>query len=257
MTELTYRVTGLPLDGKVAVLTGSTRNLGLATAGRLAELGAQVVLNYHDPARTEEAGRAVKEVGEHGRGVLAVEADVTGTAGVKALFDGAVDAFGRVDIVVNNAGLVVKKPLAETTDDDFDRAFAVNARAPFLTMREAARRIAGAGRIVNVITSIVAFTIPFYGVYAGSKGAVEHMTKALAKELGPTGTTVNCVAPGPLDTSFYYPVETEESIAGAKARSSGNRLGTIADVVPLITFLCLPENGWITAQTVRVNGGMA
>jgi NAD(P)-dependent dehydrogenase (short-subunit alcohol dehydrogenase family) len=162
-----------------------------------------------------------------------------------------------VDIVVNNAGLVVKKPMAETTDEDFERSFAVNARAPFLTMREAARLMRDGGRVVNVITSIVAFTIPFYGVYAASKGAVEHLTKALAKELGNRGITVNCVAPGPLNTSFYYPVETPESIANARSRAAGNRLGEIEEIAPLIAFLCGPEAGWITAQTLRANGGMA
>ncbi|TQJ06293.1 SDR family oxidoreductase [Kribbella jejuensis] len=246
-----------PLDGKVAVLTGSTRNLGLATAHRLAELGADVVINYHSADRAAEAAEAEKAIATHGRRVLAVQADVTQAEGAAALFDRAVEAFGRVDILVNNAGLVVKKPIAETTEEDFDRAFAVNAKAPFLTVREAARRIEDGGRIVNVITSIVAFTIPYYGVYAGSKGAVEHLTKAVAKELGARGITANCVAPGPLNTSFYYPVETDESIAGAKSRSVGNRLGEIHDVVPLIAFLCLPEQEWITAQTIRVNGGMA
>jgi len=151
---------------------------------------------------------------------------------------------------------VVKKPLADTTDEEFDRAFAVNARAKFLTMREAARRLADGGRIVNIITSIVAFTIPSYSVYAGSKGAVEHFTKALAKEIGNRGITVNCVAPGPLSTPFYYPVENEESISGARSGAIGNRLGEITDVAPLVAFLCRPEAGWITAQTIRVNGGM-
>lgn len=250
-------MTSTPLAGRVAIITGSTRNLGLATADRLAGLGADVVINYHDPGRADEAEQAAKTLSAHGHGVLAVEADVTRSAGAAELFERTVDEFGRVNIVVNNAGLVVKKPIAETTDDDFDRAFAVNARAAFLTMREAARRIEDGGRVVNVITSIVAFTIPYYGVYAASKGAVEHLTKALAKELGPRRITVNCVAPGPLNTSFYYPVENDESIAGAKARSVGNRLGEIDDVVPLIAFLCQPEQVWITAQTIRVNGGMA
>lgn len=182
---------------------------------------------------------------------------MTQSADVARLFDRTIKELGRVDILVNNAGLVVKKPLAETTDEDFDRAFTVNTKAKFLTMREAAKRISDDGRIVNIITSIVAFTIPFYSVYAGSKGAVEHFTKALAKEIGDRGITVNCVAPGPLNTSFYYPVENEQSIAGAKGRSVGNRLGEIDDVAPLVAFLCTPEGRWITAQTVRVNGGMA
>jgi NAD(P)-dependent dehydrogenase (short-subunit alcohol dehydrogenase family) len=246
-----------PLSGKVAIVTGATANLGLAVAGCLASRGADVVLNYHRPEREEETRQAARIVSGHGGRVSTVQADVTSSADVERLFASTIDTYGAVDILVNNAGLVVKKPLAETTDDDFDRAFEVNTRAAFLTMRQAARHIRDGGRVVNVITSIVAFTIPFYGVYAASKGAVEHLTKALAKEVGDRGVTVNCVAPGPLNTSFYFPVETPASIAGARSRAAGNRLGEIDDVAPLIAFLCGPEARWITAQTLRVNGGMA
>ncbi len=245
------------LSGKVAIVTGATANLGLAVAGCLASQGADVVLNYHRAEREEETRQAATAVSGHGGKVLTVQADVTSPSEVERLFASTIDAFGAVDILVNNAGLVIKKPLAETTDDDFDRAFAVNTRAAFLTMRQAARHIRDGGRVVNVITSIVAFTIPFYGVYAASKGAVEHLTKAMAKELGDREVTVNCVAPGPLNTSFYFPVETPASIAGAKSRAAGNRLGEIDDVAPLIAFLCGPEARWITAQTLRANGGMA
>jgi NAD(P)-dependent dehydrogenase (short-subunit alcohol dehydrogenase family) len=249
--------TARPLSGRVAIVTGATANLGLATAAYLARQGADVVLNYHRPEREDETRQAARQLSGYGGRVLAVRADVTSPTEVERLFAATVDACGGVDIVVNNAGLVIKKPLAETTDDDFEQAFAVNTRAAFLTMRQAAHHIRDGGRIVNVITSIVAFTIPFYGVYAASKGAVEHLTKALAKELGDRGVTVNCVAPGPLNTSFYFPVETPESIAGAKSRAAGNRLGEVEDVAPLIAFLCGPEARWITAQTLRVNGGMA
>ena len=245
------------LTGKAALITGSTRNLGLAIAGQLAAAGAGIMLNYHHPARKAEAGQAAAATAAHGTRVLACEADVTTPAGVASLFDATASAFGRVDIVVNNAGVVAKKPIAQTTDDDYDRAFAVNAKAAFLVMREAARRIEDGGRVINIITSIVAFTIPCYGVYAASKGAVEHMTKALAKEIGHRSVTVNCVAPGPMNTSFYYPVEDQASIAGAKSRSIGDRLAETGDVAPLVAFLCTEQGSWITAQTIRVNGGMA
>jgi NAD(P)-dependent dehydrogenase (short-subunit alcohol dehydrogenase family) len=149
------------LAGKAALLTGSTRNLGLAIAGQLAAAGAGIMLNYHHPARKAEADQAAAATAAaHGTTVLAHEADVTTPAGVASLFDATASAFGRVDIVVNNAGVVVKKPIVQTTDDDYDRAFAVNAKAAFLMMREAARRIEDGGRVINIITSIVAFTIP-------------------------------------------------------------------------------------------------
>ena len=148
------------LAGKVAIVTGATANLGLAVAEHLAGRGADVVLNYHRAERQAETERAAERLRRHGGRVLAVRADVTSSPDVERLFAAAVAEHGGVDIVVNNAGLVVKKPLAETTDEDFDRAFAVNARAAFLTMREAARHIRDGGRVVNVITSIFAFSIP-------------------------------------------------------------------------------------------------
>lgn len=246
-----------PLKGKVAIVTGSTRNLGLAIAERLAGLGTDIVINHHDEARRKEAEQAADTIRAYDGQVLVEHADVAQTADVKRLFDHTIDRLGRLDILVNNAGLIVKKPLAETTDEDFDRCFAVNTKAKFLTMREAARRMENDGRIVNIVTTIIAATVPFYSVYAGSKGAVEHFTKGLAKEVGGRGITVNCVAPGPLNTPFYYPVEDEGSIAIAKRLSVANRLGEIDEVVPLVAFLCGPEAGWITAQTIRVNGGMA
>ena len=246
-----------PLKGKVAIITGSTHNLGRAIAERLAGMGADIVINHHDDARREEAERAADALLGYGGQVLIEKADVTQPGDVKRLFDRTIERLGRVDILINNAGLIVKKPLAETTDEDFDRLFAVNTKASFLTMREAAQRMEDDGRIVNIITTIIAATIPHYSVYAGSKGAVEHFTKGLAKEVGGRGITVNCVAPGPLNTSFYYPVEDEASIAIAKRLSVANRLGEIDEVAPLIAFLCSPEACWITAQTIRVNGGMA
>ncbi len=255
-TPLSY-VGERPLNGQAAVVTGSTRNLGLAIAARLAGLGANIVVNYHDEARSEEAEKAADELRAYNTQVLVERADVTHVDDVKRLFDRTIKSLGRLDILINNAGLIVKKPFADTTDEDFDRCFAVNTKGKFLTMREAAQRMENNGRIINIITTITAVTIPFYSVYAGSKGAVEHFTRGLAKEVGGRGITVNCVAPGPLDTSFYYPVENEESIAHAKRLSIANRLGEIGEVVPLVAFLCCPDARWITAQTIRVNGGMA
>lgn len=247
-----------PLQGKVALITGGTKNLGQATAAALAGLGADLVINYRDPARgaeTEEAAEQIRAV--QGCKVLTVQADVTQADQVGRMFDRTTSEFGRLDILINNAGVLLKKPLAQTTDEEFDLCFTVNAKGAFMTMREAARRMEDDGRIVNLVTTILAVTMPFYGVYAGSKAPLEHFTRALALEVGRRGITVNCVAPGPLNTSFFYPAEDENSIAAAKSHSIGQRLGEVEDVVPLIAFLCTPQARWITAQTIRVNGGMA
>lgn len=247
-----------PLDGKVALITGGTGNVGQGTAEALAQLGANLVINYRDPARGAEAEETVERIKTaHGCKALAVQADISVADQVVRMFDRAASEFGRLDILINNAGVLVKKPIADTTDEEFDRCFMINAKGAFLAMREAARRMEDGGRIISLVTTILSATMPFYGVYAGSKAALEHFTRALALEVGRRRITVNCVSPGPLNTSFFYPAEDETSIAAAKSHSIGQRLGEVEDVVPLIAFLCTPQARWITAQTIRVNGGMA
>jgi NAD(P)-dependent dehydrogenase (short-subunit alcohol dehydrogenase family) len=246
-----------PLEGKVALITGGTKNLGQATATALGGLGADLVINFHDPQRSAETeGTAERIRTEQGCKALALRADITSADEVALMFDQAIAEFGRLDILINNAGVLLKKAIADTTEEEFDHCFMVNTKGTFLTMREAARRLADGGRIVSLVTTILSATMPFYGVYAGSKAPLEHLTKALALEVGRRGITVNCVSPGPLNTSFFYPAEDENSIAYAKSHSIGQRLGEVDDVAPLIAFLCTPQAGWITAQTIRVNGGM-
>jgi NAD(P)-dependent dehydrogenase (short-subunit alcohol dehydrogenase family) len=171
------------------------------------------------------------------------------------LFDETFAAFGRVDVVVNNAGMILKKPVVEVTEDDFDRIFGINTKAAFFVMQEAARRISDEGRIINMGTTLLAATTAFYGVYAGSKAPLEDFTRALAREIGARGVTVNTVAPGPIDTPFYHGQENAQSTAYATQASVAKRLGTIDDVVPLIEFLASPRSQWITAQTLFINGG--
>jgi NAD(P)-dependent dehydrogenase (short-subunit alcohol dehydrogenase family) len=177
------------------------------------------------------------------------------TAVVKRLFDETISAFGRVDIVINNAGVVIKKPFVEITEEDFDRSFGINAKAAFFVMQEAARRISDHGRIINMGTTILGATIPFYSVYAGAKATLEDFTRSLAREIGHRGVTVNTVAPGPVDDVFYHGAETPESVARATQASVAGRLGHVEDIVPLIEFLASPDSQWITAQTLFINGG--
>ena len=162
---------------------------------------------------------------------------------------------GKLDILVNTAGMVLKKPLAGFTEEEYDRLFDINAKAAFFCMREAARHMENEGRVVNIVTTLVGATTGFYSGYAGSKAPLEDFTRALAKEAGSRGITVNAVGPGPLDTSFFYPAETPESIAWLKQQSYNGELGKIEDIVPLIQFLVSPAARWITAQTIFINGG--
>jgi len=244
-----------PLSGKAAIITGSARNMGRAFAVALARLGADITVHCHRPEATADAEGTVRQIRGQGARATLVCGDLVDLKVVKELFDATETAFGRVDIVINNAGLVIKKPFMEIDESEFDRSFGINAKAAFFVMQEAAHRIADHGRIISMGTTILGATIPLYSVYAGAKAALEDFTRALAKEIGSRGVTVNVVAPGPIDTEFYRSAETPESMARAATASIAGRLGHVDDVVPLIEFLASPQSQWITAQTLFINGG--
>ena len=243
------------LEGKVAVITGGARNMGRAFAEALAKNGANVVVHHRSASAKGDADETVRAIEKLGARAIAVGGDLGDVAAIKKLFDETMKTFGRVDIVVNNAGVIVKKPMLEVTEDDFERSFGINAKAAFFVMQEAARRIGENGRIINVGTTLLAATTSFYGVYAGSKAPLEHFSRALAKEIGGRGVTVNTVAPGPIDTPFYHAQESAQAMEYVKHMSVANRLGRIEDVVPLVEFLASPRSQWITAQTIFINGG--
>jgi NAD(P)-dependent dehydrogenase (short-subunit alcohol dehydrogenase family) len=242
------------LDGKVALITGSARNMGRGFAEALARNGADIVVHHHAPASKDDADETMRRVRVHGVRAQRVFGDLAKVAAVRALFDEATRSFGRIDIVINNAGVIIKKPLADVTEDEFDRSFGVNAKAAFFVMQEAARRIADHGRIINIGTSLAAATTGFYSLYAGSKAPLEDFTRALAQEIG-RGVTVNTVAPGPVDTPSFREQETPETVAYCARGSVAKRLGEVPDIVPIIEFLASPRSQWVTAQTLLVNGG--
>jgi NAD(P)-dependent dehydrogenase (short-subunit alcohol dehydrogenase family) len=242
--------------GRVAIVTGGTANIGKLFSESLANDGANVVVHYNNGSRAEEAAAVVKGLEARGVEAIAFQGDLTNVATITALVDATIERFGRWDILVNTAGLIVRKPLDQTTEDEYDRSFAINAKIPFFFMSEAGRRMADNGRIINIITTQVAVTAATYSAYAGSKAPVEHFTKAFAKEIGPRGVTVNCIAPGPQKTSFLYGAENEHTLAWLASQTISGELGDPADVVPVMRFLAAPDAKWVTAQTVYVNGGM-
>jgi NAD(P)-dependent dehydrogenase (short-subunit alcohol dehydrogenase family) len=243
-------------NGRVAIVTGGTANLGKLFAESLAADRVNVVVHYNSPRRAEEAASVVGELEALGVEAISHQGDLTDVSAITRLVDATVERFGRWDILINTSGLIVRKPLAETTEKEFDDSFAINTKIPYFFMHEAYSKMADNGRIINMVTTQVAVTAATYSAYAGSKAPVEHFSKAFAKEVGPRGVTVNCIAPGPQKTSFFYNAENDETIAWLSGMTISGDLGDPVDVVPVMRFLAAPETRWVTAQTVYVNGGM-
>jgi NAD(P)-dependent dehydrogenase (short-subunit alcohol dehydrogenase family) len=242
------------LAGKVAIVTGARNNLGRGFAVGLARKGADVVIHFHREATRNQAEETARLVRGQGARAILVSGDLSQVSNIRRLFDEAMKAFGRVDIVVHSAGQLVKKPMAEITEQEYDRVAGINSKGTFFIMQEAIRRISDNGRIINIGTSLLASTIGNYSAYAGTKAAMEDFTRALAREIDwKRNITVNTIAPGPVNTPFFREPESPEAIA-AITRLAG-RLGEINDIVPLVEFLASPQSRWVNAQTIFINGG--
>ncbi|MEO1080326.1 MAG: SDR family oxidoreductase [Pseudomonadota bacterium] len=243
------------LQGKVALVTGAARNMGRAFTEALAQRGANLIIHHHSESSAEEASELARRARALGVEAMVFQGDLSKVERVEALFRDGIAHFGRLDIVINNAGVVLKKSFADVTEADFDRVFGINTKAAFFVMREAARAIEDGGRIINMGTTLLGATTGMYGVYAGSKAPLEDFSRALAKEIGARGITVNTVAPGPVDTAFFHGEENEQSVAYLSQQSPLGRLGRVSDITPLIEFLVSEESAWVTAQTLFINGG--
>jgi 3-oxoacyl-[acyl-carrier protein] reductase len=243
------------LKGQVALVTGGSRGIGRAVSEELARAGAAVAVNYvADQAAADGVVAGIAATGGRAQGF---RADLAETEQVEALFNGVQDAFGRLDILVNNAGLARYGPIRDYAVEDFDRLMAVNVRGPFLACRQAARRMADGGAIVNITSTVTRVMLPNYGVYAATKGALEQLTRVLAKELGPRAITVNAVAPGPTDTDLFRRGKTEDQIDNLAGMAALGRLGTPLDTARVVVFLAGPQGRWISGQVIPVNGGFA
>jgi 3-oxoacyl-[acyl-carrier protein] reductase len=243
------------LAGKVAIVTGSSRGIGRAIAERLSRDGASVVVNYSKSA--EKAREVVAAVQSVGGQAIAVRANVAKAADIQNLFDQAIEHFGKLDVLVNNAGVLSTKPIAEITEEDFDELFGVNVKGTFFACQQAALKMQAGGRIINLSSTVTSLILPSYGIYAASKGAVEQITRVLAKELGERGITVNGVSPGPTDTELFREGKTEEQIGNLAQMAAFGRLGEPRDIADVVAFLASEEARWITGQNIRVNGGVA
>ncbi|MNM02359.1 3-oxoacyl-[acyl-carrier-protein] reductase FabG [compost metagenome] len=241
---------------KVAIVTGASRGIGAAIARRLARDGMQVVVNYASGKVAAE--QLVAAIAADGGQAIAVQANVADAAEVQALFDAAVAAFGGVDVLVNNAGIMppTLPTLADTDDATFDSLFSINVKGSFNTMRQAAARLRHGGSVVNFSTSVIGLALPGYAVYGATKVAIETMTNIFAKELRGKHITVNAVAPGPTATALFLNGKTQETIERMSKMAPLERLGTPDDIAAAVAFLAGPDGRWISGQILRANGGL-
>ena len=240
---------------KVAIVTGASRGIGAVIAQRLAEDGFAVAVNYASSAA--EADSLVASLQAQGHKAVAIQANVASSAEVRALFDATEQALGKVDVLVNNAGILKTVPLADTSDELFDQTLAINTRGTFNTLREAAKRMNNGGRIVNFSSTTLALNLPGYAVYNASKAAVEAMTHVFAKELRGRNITVNSVAPGPVATELFLNGKTPEQIQAFSKMPPLERLGQPDDISQVVSFLAGPQAAWVNGQVLRTNGGLA
>jgi len=241
-------------NAKVALVTGASRGIGMAVAERLARDGFKLIINYSENAAPAE--ELVRKLEGAGAQAIAVKADISDPRAVREMFDAAETTFGGVDVLVNNAGIMALASIAETDDASFDRHIAVNLKGTFNTLREAAKRLRGGGRIVNFSSSVVNRLVPTYGVYIATKAAVEGLTSVLAKELRGRSITVNAVSPGPTATDLFLKGKPQEVVDQLAKMAPLERLGQPSDIADVVSFLAGPDAAWVNGQVLRVNGGL-
>lgn len=248
------------IRGKTVLIAGGGKNLGALIARDLAAHGARAIaIHYNSAAAKAEAEATVAALKATGAEAIALQGDLTTAGAMERLFADAVAAIGQPDIAINTVGKVLKKPILEMSEAEYDEMSAVNAKAAFFFLKEAGRHLKDNGKVVTLVTSLLGAFTPFYASYAGTKAAVEHFTRAAAKEFGSRGISVTAIGPGPMDTPFFYPAEGEDAVAyhrTAAALSGFSKTGLtdIADIVPWVRML-VSEGWWMTGQTILVNGG--
>ena len=253
-------MTAHSIKGKTVIIAGGAKNLGGLIARDLAEHGAKAIAIHYNSASTKaDADATAAAVRASGAEAAAFQADLTTAGAMEKLFADAVAAVGRPDIAINTVGKVLKKPIAEISEAEYDEMTDVNAKSAFFFLKEAGKHLNDNGKICTLVTSLLGAYTPFYAAYAGTKAPVEHFTRAASKEFGQRGISVTAIGPGPMDTSFFYPEEGEDAVAyhktaAALSKFSKTGLTDIEDIVPYIRFL-VTDGWWMTGQTILVNGG--
>ena len=248
------------IKGKVVLIAGGAKNLGGLIARDLAGHGAKAVaIHYNSAATRADAEATVAAVQKLGAKAVALQGDLTSAAAMEKLFADTIAAVGRPDIAINTVGKVLKKPITEVSEAEYDEMSAVNAKTAFFFLKEAGKNLNDNGKVLTIVTSLLGAFTPFYATYAGTKAPVEHFTRAAAKEFGARGISVVAVGPGPMDTPFFYPAEGADAVAYHKTAAalsphSSSGLTHIEDVVPFIRHL-VSDGWWVTGQTILINGG--
>lgn len=248
------------IKNKTVIIAGGVKNLGGLIARDLAANGAKAVaVHYNSAASRPDSDETVAAIKAAGAEAIALQADLKTAGAMEKLFSDTVAAIGRPDIAINTVGKVLKKPIVDISEAEYDEMSAVNAKAAFFFMKEAGKHLNDNGKLCTIVTSLLGAFTPFYSSYAGTKAPVEHFTRAAAKEFGERGISVTAIGPGPMDTSFFYPAEGEDAVAYHKtaAALSGftpTGLTHIEDIVPYIRFI-VSDGWWMTGQTILVNGG--
>jgi 3-oxoacyl-[acyl-carrier protein] reductase len=247
---------GAALRGKVAIITGASRGIGRAIAERLATEGAAVVVNHR--ASAGQAAEVVATIEAAGGRAVALAADMGVVAGAQRLVNGTIEQFGKLDILINNAGVGNRTAMADVTEKEFDWTLAINARGPFFAIQAAVPRMSDGGRIINISScgTHVAQVTGLLAVYQMSKGALEQLARCYMKELGARGITINSVLPGFVETELASDTPTAYKEALVQ-RTALRRLGTAEDIAEVVCFLASDAGRWVTGETIQVSGGLA
>lgn len=242
------------VNGKVILVAGGGKNLGGLLCRNLAAKGAKLVIHYNSESTRSDAEKTLADLQALGAEAILVQGDLTKVEKITELFDAGIKKFGGIDIAINTVGKVLKKPFADTTEAEYDSMSEINSKVAYFFIQEAGKKLNNDGKICTIVTSLLAAYTGLYSTYAGMKAPVEHFTRAASKEFGERGISVTAVAPGPMDTPFFYGQESDDAVAYHKSASALGGLTDIKDIAPLVEFL-VTDGWWITGQTIFANGG--
>ena len=241
------------LENKVIIVTGSSRGIGKEIAQLLAKNGAKIIVNHSNSE--QEALATVQSIKDNKGQAIAIKADVSNREDVTKLFDQAIAQYGKIDVLINNAGVMISKQIKDNTQADFTKQFDINVRGVFNTLQEADSKLADNGIIINVSSSTVKLMFPTYALYSASKAAVEQITRVFSKEIG-RGISVNAIAPGATETELFLKGKSQEFIDKLSSMNAFNRLAKPIDIAKVVLFLASDDSKWISGQVIGANGAL-